>query len=170
MVDPTNSTDSGSENAKNHFDKAVEEAKAGAQALAGECRDKISQAKCDLTDEAKARSEVAKEKAETFASDAKSKATEYAIEGKAKASQAISGLSRIIDDNADMIDDKVGYRYGDYARSASKSMQNAATSLDEKSLDELTEEAREFVRTRPGVAVGIAVAAGYALARLFKGK
>jgi ElaB/YqjD/DUF883 family membrane-anchored ribosome-binding protein len=170
MVDPTLTAGNGTESAKNHFSKAVEEAKAGAQALAGEYKDKFSQAKGEWSAEAKVKSEEAKDKANTFAADAKVKAAEYAVEGKAKASQAIVGVSKLIDDNAALIDDKVGAKYGDYARSASKSLSDAAAKLDEKSLDDLGEDAREFVRKSPGLAVGIAVATGYVLARLFKGK
>ncbi len=170
MVDPTVAAGNGTESAKNHFTKAVEEAKAGAQALAGEYKDKISQAKGEWTSEAKVRTEEAKEKAGTFASDAKVKAAEYAVEGKAKASQAIVGVSKLIDDNAGLIDEKVGAKYGDYARTASKSLNDAAAKLDEKSLEDLGEDARQFVRKSPGVAVGIAVATGFILARLFKGK
>lgn len=170
MVDPTISAGNGTESAKNHFAKAVEEARAGAQALAGEYKDKLNQTKGEWTSEAKVRSEGAKEKANTFAADAKLKASEYAVEGKAKASQAIVGVSKLIDDNAALIDEKVGAKYGDYARTASKSLTDAAAKLDEKSLEELGDDAREFVRKSPGTAVGIAVAAGFVLARLFKGK
>ncbi|MCT2400821.1 apolipoprotein A1/A4/E family protein [Novosphingobium mangrovi (ex Huang et al. 2023)] len=169
MVEPTaTTTEDGTENAKNHFTKAMEEAKAGAQALAGEYREKLTKTKDDLSDEAKSRSGDAREKASAFASDAKVKATEYANEGKARTSKAIVGLSKMIDDNAGLIDDKVGAKYGDYARTASKSMQDAATKLDEKSLDELGEDAKEFVRKSPGLAVGMAVAAGFLFGRIFK--
>ncbi|KMS59491.1 hypothetical protein V474_09840 [Novosphingobium barchaimii LL02] len=170
MVDPTVTAGNGTESAKNHFTKAVEQAKAGAQALAGEYKDKFSQTKDEWTSEAKVKSEEAKEKAGTFAADAKVKAAEYAVEGKAKASQAIVGLSKVIDDNSALIDEKVGAKYGDYARTASKSMQDAAARLDEKSLEDIGEEAREFVRKSPGLAIGIAAATGFVLARLFRGK
>jgi ElaB/YqjD/DUF883 family membrane-anchored ribosome-binding protein len=159
MVDPVTSAGNGTESAKNHFSKAVEEAKAGAQAFAG-----------GLSTECKTRGEDAKDKASAFAADAKVKAAGLAEEGKARASQAIVGLSKAIDDNAGLIDEKVGPRYGDYARTASKSLQDVGVKLDEKSLDELGDEAREFVRKSPGVAVGLAVATGFVLARLFRGK
>ena len=168
MVDPTAPSEDGTAAAKNHFSKAMDEAKAGAQALAGEYREKFTQATGEWTDEAKSKSGEAKEKASAFATDAKVKATEYANEGKARTSKAIVGLSKMIDENVALIDDKVGTKYGDYARTASKSMQDAATKLDEKSLDELGEDAKEFVRKSPGVAVGMAVAAGFLIGRLFK--
>lgn len=168
MVDPAAPTGNGTEAAKNHFTKAMEEAKAGAQALAGECREKFTQATGEWTGEAKSKSNEAKEKASAFASDAKVKASEYANEGKARTSQAIVGLSKVIDENAHLIDEKVGAKYGEYARTASKSMQDAASRLDEKSFEELGEDAKEFVRKSPGLAVGMAVAAGFLFGRMFK--
>ncbi|KHK91269.1 hypothetical protein [Novosphingobium malaysiense] len=170
MADPTVPTSDGTENAKNHFTKAMEEAKAGAQALADEYRGKFNKTTGEWSDEAKTRSDEAKGKANAFAADAKVKATEYANEGKARTSKAIVGLSKAIDENVGLIDEKVGAKYGDYARNASKSMQDAATKLDEKTLDELGEDAREFVRKSPGLAVGMAVAAGFVFGRMFKGK
>lgn len=149
--------------AKSHFTKAMEEAKAGAQALgheaqerAGEYREKLHQTREDLTGEARAKT-----------SDAKDKAFELANQGKAKASEAISGLSRVVQDNAEIIDEKVGPKYGDYARSAAGSIQSAATALDEKSLEQIGDDAKEFVREKPMMAVGIAAAAGFVLSRLF---
>lgn len=179
MAETTANTGNEAENARNHFSKAMEEARAGAQALADGCLDKINQAKTEWTSEARSRSEDAKgkasafaadarEKANTYAAEARTKATEVALEGKARTSQAIAGLSKLIDDNIGLIDQNVGAKYGDYARSASQSMKNAASRLDEKSLDELGEDAKEFVRQSPGVAIGMAVVAGFLVGRMFK--
>ena len=168
MADPTATTGNEADNARNHFTKAMEEARAGAQALAEGCRDKVNQTRSEWTTEARTRSDEAMEKANAFAADARTKATGFALEGKAKASQAMTGLSKLIDDNVNLIDEKVGAKYGDYARSASKSMQDAAARLDEKTLDELGEDAKEFVRNSPGVAIGIAVAAGFLVGRMLK--
>ena len=64
--------------------------------------------------------------------------------------------------------DKFGTRYGDYARTASRSLQETAAKLDTKSVEELGDDAREFVRKSPGTAVGIAALAGFFFARLFR--
>lgn len=175
MADPTTGTGNGTENAKSHFTKAMEEVRAGAAALGKEAQTaaegylgKLNEAKSEWSSEAKVRSEDAKVKASAFAGDAKDKAVDLANQGKAKTSQAMTSLSKVIDDNVGLIDEKVGPKYGDYARSASKSVAGAATKLDEKSLDELGDEAREFVRKSPGVAIGAAIAAGFLLGRLFK--
>jgi len=153
------------EAAKGHFAKAVEEAKAGAKALgkgaqerAGAYREKANEAGSDWMEEAKVRG-----------GEAKAKAAELANEGKAGASKAIANLGTVIADSAATIDEKVGEKYGDYARSAAKSMQDAAVKLENKDLGELGDDAKEFVRKSPGLAVGIAAVAGFMLARLFKG-
>lgn len=158
---PKTSTDA----AKGHFAKAVEEAKAGAQALGKEAQDradtyreKLTEKSGDWVNEAKARS-----------SDAKERAADLANQGKAGASRAMSSVSKIVEENAALIDEKVGVKYGDYARSAARSMQDAADRLDQKELAELGEDAKEFVRKSPGLAVGVAAVAGFMLARLFSG-
>jgi hypothetical protein len=151
--------------AKERFTKAVEEAKGAAQAAreealnrAGEYREKIVGASNEWIEEAKARSGQAKEKA-----------TELAQEGKVRTTDALKGLSKIVSDNAPAIDEKLGLKYGDYARSAAQSIEGAATKLEAKDLAELGEDAKEFVRKSPGLAVGMAAVAGFMLARLFKG-
>lgn len=144
--------------AKSHFAKAVEEAKAGAQALGKEAQERASQAGGEWANEARARG-----------SEAKEKAFEFAKEGKAGASKAISTLGKMVEENAPTIDEKLGEKYGDYARTAARSMQDAATKLDAKDLNELGEDAKEFVRKSPGLAVGMAAVAGFMLARLFRG-
>lgn len=150
---------------KDRFGKAIEEARAGAQAVrdeayarAGEYRDKLKDTSTDWLGEAKA-----------YGDQAKERASELAIEGKAKTTEALKGLSSIINENAAAIDEKLGLKYGDYARGAAKSIDGAAAKLDAKDLAELGDDAKEFVRRSPGLAIGIAAVAGFALARLFKG-
>ena len=144
--------------AKERFARAVEEAKAGAQALGKEAQD---------------RAESYREKIAAQGSDwsnqAKDRAADFAVEGKARASEAIASFGKLVADNATIIDDKVGAKYGDYARSAAQSLQNTADRLEAKDLNELAEDAKEFVRNSPGLAVGLAAVAGYVIARTFKG-
>ena len=149
--------------AKSHFAKAVEEAKAGAQALgkeaqdrAGEYRDKLNQQKDDLAAKGREKS-----------GEAKDMAYDYATQGKAKATEGMQKFGKLVEDNAAMIDEKLGVQYGNYARSAAATINDTASRLDEKSLEDLGEDARQFVREKPALAVGLAVGAGYMLARLF---
>src|SRR5947209_3242475 len=107
---------------------------------------------------------------EDYAGQLKTRAGELAVEGKARASEALSSLAKVVGDNAATLEERLGGKYGDYARSASQSLQSTATTLDEKSVEQLGEDAREFVRKSPGTAVALAGVAGFLLARLLRGK
>lgn len=143
--------------AKSRFNAALEEARAGATLLGEDARERAQVYRTQ-----------AKSKGDDWASEAKTKAGELAVEGKARASDALNSLGRVVDENAGVIDEKLGPKYGDYARSASKSLQNTAAKLDQKSVEELGEDARELVRKSPAAAVGLAALAGFLLARLFR--
>lgn len=94
------------------------------------------------------------------------KAKEVASDVKDKASDAVEGLAKIIHDSAGAIDDNVGPKYGDYARSAAQSVTDAADRLRAKPVDEIAEDTKEFVRTKPGTAIGIAAVASLVLAKI----
>jgi hypothetical protein len=150
---------------RDHFSKAVDEAKAAAQALgkqaqeyAGAYQAKMSDTAADWTKQAKVRGDEALDRAYALAND-----------GKAKASSAIHGFGKLVEDNATVVDEHVGVAYGDHVRTAGRSLQDFAGQLDNKEFSELADEALEFVRTRPGVALGIAAASGFLLARMFRG-
>ena len=150
--------------AKQRFAKALDEAKAGAQALGKEAQERASA----YREKATSQSSEWIDEAKDLGGQAKDKAYVLANEGKARASEAISGLGKIVEDNAATIDERVGPKYGEYARTAARSMQDAAEKIDAKDIGELGEDAKEFVRKSPGVAVAIAAAAGFVIARLFK--
>ncbi len=152
--------------AKAKFSKAIEEAKAGAAALGAEAKEKAE----GYRDQAKAKSSDWVEDAKAYGEQAKTKAGELAVEGKTKASDAISGLGKLVSDNAGVVDEKLGEKYGNYARTASRKMQETAAKIEAKEIDELGEDAREFVRKSPGLAVGLAAVAGFLVARVFTGK
>lgn len=149
----------GASEARSRFNAALDEARAGAVALKAEARERAS-----------TYGSQARERGEDWVAEAKTKAGELAVEGKARATDAISGLARVVGDNAGTIDEKLGPKYGDYARSASKSLSDTATRLEQKSLDELGEEAREMVRKSPAAAVGLAALAGFLIARILRRK
>lgn len=144
--------------AKAKFSKALEEAKAGARELTAEAKGRATAKTNDWADDARA-----------YGEQARSRAAELAVEGKARASDALSGLGKVVADNATSIDDRLGTKYGDYARSASRKMQETAAKINSKSLDEIGDDAREFVRKSPGLAVGLAAVAGFMVARIFSG-
>lgn len=108
------------------------------------------------------------DEAQKLKGKASEKASEYAAVGKDKASDALEGLSRLLRDAAGSVDERLGENYGQYARKTADVIAGAATSLREKDLSAVTDDAREFVRKSPVVAVGIAAAAGFVLARMLK--
>jgi ElaB/YqjD/DUF883 family membrane-anchored ribosome-binding protein len=160
----TPTTDNRAE-AKSRFNAALEEAKAGAAALKAEGRDRATA----YRDQAKHKGDDLAAEAKAYGEEAKVKGRELATEGKLKAGEGLRSLSRLVDENAHQVDEKLGAKYGDYARSASKSLDGYAAKLDEKSVDDLVEDGREFVRKSPGKALGIAAIVGFMLSRLFRG-
>jgi len=143
--------------ARSRFTAALEEAKAGAAALGAEARERASTYR-----------DQAKSTGGTWSTDARNKAGELASEGKAKASDALTSLSRLVGENAPTVEEKLGPKYGEYVRSASKSLNDGAEYLNQKSVDELGEDARQFVRNSPGTAVGLAALAGFLFARILR--
>ena len=150
---------------RTRFNAAIEEARAGVAALKNEALNRGSEYRKSATagtsewvDEAKAVGEQAKQRAAQLAKD-----------GKTRASDGLSQLSKTVSGTATTIDDKLGKQYGDYARTAARTMQEAAAKLDAKDLGELGDDARRFIKDSPGAAIGIAAVAGFFLAKMFRG-
>ena len=98
------------------------------------------------------------------------KARDIATKGKGKAAEGLGSLASLIDDSAGQLDGKLGKQYGDFARSAAQTVSGLAGTIDEKEIEELMDEAREFVRKSPAVAIGSAAVVGFLLARLLRSK
>jgi ElaB/YqjD/DUF883 family membrane-anchored ribosome-binding protein len=107
--------------------------------------------------------------AEQFAGQAKDAALNGATSAKNVTGEALHGLSKLIADTAETVDSKLGPQYGDYARKAAEAVSGAAKSLDDKDIDQLAEDARNFVRKSPAVAIGAAAIVGFVLMRLMRG-
>lgn len=112
--------------------------------------------------------EKLREQADVLKTQAAKTARSAAATGKAKAGSAMQGLSKLINDTAGNLDDKLGSQYGDYARYAAEAIAGAAATLDRKDIDELVSDARDFVRKSPAVAIGTAAVVGFVLMRLAK--
>lgn len=156
-VTETGTATANTSEAKSRFNSALEEAKAGASALGKEAKERASGYKAD-----------AMTKGEDWTADAKVKGRELATDTKVKASEGLRGLSKMVEENTASIDDRFGSKYGDYARSASRSISETADKLDQKSVDDLAEDTREAIRKSPAAAVGIAAVVGFMFARLFR--
>jgi ElaB/YqjD/DUF883 family membrane-anchored ribosome-binding protein len=109
-----------------------------------------------------------KEQVNSVAGEAVDAAKKAATEGKDRATEALTGVAKMVNDAAQVVDDKVGSTYGDYTRRAATSVSNVAESLQSKDVDDLIADARNFVRKNPAVAIGAAAAVGFVLMRLIK--
>jgi ElaB/YqjD/DUF883 family membrane-anchored ribosome-binding protein len=120
----------------------------------------------------KGKTEDVKAKVKKDMNDFKAKATDSAKaaaeKGKDRATEAVGSIGKLIRDSAATIDDNVGKQYGDYARSAADAMDGFADKMDAKDIDAIAEDARQFVRKSPAVAIGAAAAIGFVLARLIR--
>lgn len=92
----------------------------------------------------------------------------YAEDGKSRATSALDDLAQLVEETAQSIDERLGPQYGDYARRAAGTVTDLSERLRGKEVDELFDDAREIVRKSPGVAIGVAAVAGFALVRLIK--
>lgn len=135
-------------------DKAQEEAKSTAES--------VKSAFCG-------KGEQWRDQAGAFAEQASASARQAAGMVKEKTGVALHGLSKIIADSAETVDARLGPAYGDYARQAADSVSRAARALDEKDVDQLAADARDYVRSNPVLTVGAAALAGFFLMRLVRG-
>ncbi|OYY72339.1 MAG: hypothetical protein B7Y47_03580 [Sphingomonas sp. 28-63-12] len=109
-----------------------------------------------------------KDGAANLARQATDKARDYVAEGKTRAGGALDEVSRLMGDAADAVDEKIGPQYGQYARTAAEGIAGFSESLKAKEIEDLMADATAFVRKSPAVAIGIAAALGFVVARLVK--
>ena len=110
----------------------------------------------------------AREAAKNLGGQATDRMRAYADDGKTRAVDALDGFAKMIEDAAAQVDEKLGDQFGGYARQASGAVTNFSESLRNKEVDEIVEDARAFVAKSPAVAIGIAAALGFAVARVLR--
>jgi ElaB/YqjD/DUF883 family membrane-anchored ribosome-binding protein len=98
--------------------------------------------------------------------EAGDRARTFADQGKAKATGALDQLVSMLNDAAGQVDEKLGAQYGQYARSAADQVQGFSSSLNDRTVEELLDDARGLVRKSPAAAIGVAAAVGFVAARL----
>jgi ElaB/YqjD/DUF883 family membrane-anchored ribosome-binding protein len=157
------STDTSEAAIKSRFARAIDDAKASADALRGDAIEITTAAR----EKAAATAAEWTEQAGAYASQARDKSVELAQQGKAKTSEAIAVVGRAISDTAPVIDEKLGVHFGDYARSAAGALEQTAEQLATKDFADLGEDVKAFVRKSPATALGIAAVTGFLFARLF---
>jgi len=115
------------------------------------------------TDQAR---QALKDGASKYTGQASDKIRQFADTGKEKATDALGQFSQLLTDAAAQVDEKLGAQYGDYARQAAGAVNGFSDQIRNKDVDALVEDARGYIRKSPAVAVGIAAALGFVVARL----
>jgi len=106
------------------------------------------------------------ERVDELRGQANDRARELAQTGKDRATSALDSLVQTVEDAASEIDEKLGSQYGDYARRAAQHIGGFTDSFRDKDIDDLFNDARDFVKKSPAVAIGAAAALGFVVARL----
>lgn len=120
------------------------------------------------TEKLRGAKQLVKDEAGKLTGQAGDKLRSFVDDGKSRATGALDELAKTIEDAAATIDEKVGSQFGGYARTASTAVSDFSTGLRDKDVDDLLEDAREFVRKSPGIAIGAAAAVGFVVARLLR--
>jgi ElaB/YqjD/DUF883 family membrane-anchored ribosome-binding protein len=92
----------------------------------------------------------------------------FADDGKGRVTGLLEEVSAVINDAARSVDERLGEDYGDYAHRAADAVAGFAGRIRDKSVDDIVDDTRDFVRKSPAVAIGIAAVAGFALIRVIK--
>lgn len=109
-----------------------------------------------------------REEATKVRDQATGKARDFALQGKDKTTSTLRDVSKALDDAAASVDDRLGEQYGEYARMAATAVGDFAGKVEAKDVDELLKDAENLVRKSPAVAIGLAAAVGFAIARVVK--
>ena len=107
-----------------------------------------------------------KEQISTLTSQAGDKARTFADDGKRQTTDFLQTIAKVVADAAGSVEERLGGQYAGVGRKASDSINSLASSLDERSVDDLIEDARSFVTRSPAIAIGIAAVVGFAIARV----
>jgi ElaB/YqjD/DUF883 family membrane-anchored ribosome-binding protein len=101
-----------------------------------------------------------------YKAQATDKARAFAEAGKDRATAALDDLVKMMEDAAGEVDGRLGSQYGDYARRAAEGIGSFSETFKDKDVDQIFDEARELVKKSPAVAIGVAAAIGFVVARI----
>lgn len=91
-----------------------------------------------------------------------------ADQGKEHVASSLDGLVTAAREIANKLQDGSFGPIGGYATSAADTLEGWTQAVRDKSIDDLIDDGRELVRTQPAIAIGLAVAAGFALTRFLR--
>ena len=109
-----------------------------------------------------------KDQVTSLRSQATDRVRGFADDGKGRVTGLLENVSEVISDAAKSVDERLGEDYGEHAHRAASAVADFAGRIRDKSVDDILDDTRDFVRRSPAVAVGIAAVAGFALIRVIK--
>jgi ElaB/YqjD/DUF883 family membrane-anchored ribosome-binding protein len=109
-----------------------------------------------------------KDQVTSLRSQATDRVRGFADDGKGRVSGLLENVSEVIKDAAKSVDERLGENYGEHAHRAAGAVADFAGRIRDKSVDDIYDDTRDFVRKSPVVAIGIAAVAGFALIRLIR--
>ncbi len=114
-----------------------------------------------------------KDDAAVMAKKAGASALSAAGQGKTMAADAVHGLADAARQMASKLEDgkpdSSNTKAAEYARKAADGMDRFSSTLRDKEIEEIADNARDAVRQNPAIAIGAAALIGFALARFLKG-
>ena len=122
----------------------------------------------EVKQQAKAAVGDLKQQAQSLRGQAVDRARSAADEGKTKASGLLSDVASNAHEVADKLRQSQAAPLATYVEQFAGYAANFADTLKNRPVDDLVAEARDYARRSPGVAVGVAVALGFAFARFLK--
>lgn len=138
------------------------------QSIASEAGQGLRAAGEAARDKAEEYKDAAKSTFASLAGDAKGRAR-AAIEGRKDASaQDVADIAHALRTSADDLEQRDRTAAASYVRQAAGGLERFADNLQRRDLEDLARQAEEFARRQPGLFVGGAVIAGFALARFLK--
>ena len=91
-----------------------------------------------------------------------------ADEGKAQVTSTLTGLVTAAHEIADRLQNSGGAPVADYVRKAATMFEGWSHTVENKSIEDISDDVQAMVRKSPALAVGIALASGFALSRFLK--
>ena len=109
-----------------------------------------------------------KDQVTSLRSQATDRARGFADDGKGRITDLLDNVSEVINEAARSVDERLGEDYGNYAHRAASAVSDFSGRIRDKTVDDIVDDTRDFVRKSPVVAVGVAAVVGFALIRLVK--
>lgn len=99
---------------------------------------------------------------------AQSRLLDMAEEGKSELAKGLDGIVTLANEIAARIEGAGAGPVATYARQAAGAIRNLQHGINDRAVEDLLNDGRELVRRHPQAAVGVAVVAGFVVARLLK--